>query len=166
LKDVIEAGPYDRVTTIEALQAYVGRELGVGDWLEITQDRIDAFAEATGDHQWIHVDPDRCRAEGMDGTIAHGYLTLSLITLLRRSLRGTQLQLDVKMGVNYGSDRVRFITPVKSGARIRVRVMLSALDQRASGIWQAKYTHTIEIEGEQKPALVAETLNRIYLNIP
>jgi acyl dehydratase len=150
----------ERVTTIAALQTHIGRELGVGDWLTITQERIDAFAEATGDHQWIHVDPERCRAAGMGDTIAHGYLTLSLITLLRQSLRG------VRIGINYGSDRVRFITPVRTGVRIRVRVSLLALDQVAPTIWQAKYRHTIEIEDEARPALVAETLNRIYLDTP
>lgn len=154
----------ERVTTIAALQTYVGREVGVGDWLTVTQERIDTFAKATGDYQWIHGDPDRCRAEGMRGTIAHGYLTLSLITLLRQSLRGVRIALDAKKGINYGSDRVRFITPVRTGARIRIRVLLLALDQIAPAIWQAKYRHTIEIEDEARPALVADTLNRIYLN--
>jgi acyl dehydratase len=156
----------ERVTTIAALQAHVGRDLGVGDWLTVTQERIDAFADATGDHQWIHVDPERCRAAGMGGTIAHGYLTLSLITFLRQSLRGVRIELDARMGINYGSDRVRFITPVRTGARIRVRVLLLALHQVAYATWQAKYRHTIEIEDEGRPALVAETLNRIYLNTP
>ncbi len=158
------AGARERVTTVEALAAFVDREVGVGDWLTITQERIDAFADATGDHQWIHVDAERCRAEGRGGTIAHGYLTLSLITLLRNSLRGIEVDLDVRMGVNYGSDRVRFITPVRCGSRIRVRVTLLALHQVAPDEWQAKYNHVIEIEGEARPALVAETLNRIYLH--
>lgn len=158
--------PRERVTTIEALKAYIGRELGVGDWLRITQDRIDAFADVTGDRQWIHVDPERCKAANRPGTIAHGYLTLSLITLLRQSLRGVQVELKAKMGINYGSDRVRFITPVQTGSRVRVRVLLLALDQVASAIWQAKYRHTVEIENEARPALVAETLSRIYLAVP
>ncbi len=152
-----------RITTVEQLQAHVGEEIGVGDWMEVTQERIDAFAEATGDHQWIHVDPERCRREGRGGTIAHGYLTLSLITLLRQSLRGTVIEVPVRMGVNYGSDRIRFVTPVPAGGRIRVRAMLVALDPVAPDVWQAKYRHTVEIEGEGKPALVAETLNRMYL---
>jgi acyl dehydratase len=154
------------VTRIEQLKSYVGRELGVGDWLTITQDRIDAFAETTGDHQWIHVDPEPCKAPGLGGTIAHGYLTLSLITLLRRSLRGVQVDLNVKMGINYGSDRVRFITPVKTGSRIRVRALLLSLHEVAPAVWQAKYKHTVEIENEVRPALVAETLNRICLDAP
>jgi len=158
--------PCARVTTIEELKTHIGRELGVGDWLTITQDRIDAFAETTGDHQWIHVDPERCKAAGLGGTIAHGYLTLSLITLLRQRLRGVQVDLNAKMGINYGSDRVRFITPVSAGSRIRVRVLLLALDQVAPGVWQAKYRHTVEIENATRPALVAETLSRIYLAAP
>jgi acyl dehydratase len=158
------AGARERVTTIAALAALVGRELGVGDWLTITQARINAFADATGDHQWIHVDPERCRAAGRGGTIAHGYLTLSLITLLRSSLRGIEVDLDVRMSLNYGSDRVRFITPVSCGSRIRVRVTLLALHEVAADEWQAKYRHVVAIEGEPQPALVAETLNRIYLH--
>ena len=157
------ARPGARIATVEDLHAHVGQEIGVGDWLEVTQERIDAFADVTGDHQWIHVDPERCRAAGLAGTIAHGYLTLSLITLLRQSLQGTSVEIPVKQGLNYGSDRVRFITPVPSGGRIRVRVMLIALQPVSQDVWQAKYRHTIEIQGEARPALVAETLNRIYL---
>ena len=106
-----------RITTIKELQRHVGQEIGVGDWRDVTQERIDAFAEVTGDHQWIHVDPERCRAAGLGGTIAHGYLTLSLLTLLRQSLQGISMELPAKMGVNYGSDRVRFINPVPAGGR-------------------------------------------------
>lgn len=153
-----------RVTRIEELHALVGQELGVGPWLTVTQERINAFADATGDHQWIHVDPERCTAAGLDGTIAHGYLILSLITCLRERMRGLELALDVKMGINYGSDRVRFITPVRTGSRIRVRTVLQQLDPVAPMIWQLKHRHTIEIEGEERPALVAETLNRVHLN--
>jgi acyl dehydratase len=152
-----------RITTIEQLYAHILREIGIGDWLEMTQERIDAFAAVTGDHQWIHVDPDRCRAAGLGGTIAHGYLTLSLITLLRQSLQGISIEIPTKMGINYGLDRVRFITPVRSGGRIRVRVMLMALDPVEQDVWQAKYRHTIEILNEPRPALVAETLSRMYL---
>jgi acyl dehydratase len=152
-----------RILTVEQLHAHAGQELGVSGWLEVTQARIDAFADATGDHQWIHTDPERCRREGRAGTIAHGYLTLSLITLLRQDLQGTTVEIPVKMGVNYGSDRVRFITSVLSGGRIRLRVVLIALDPVSPDVWQAKYRHTIEIEHEAKPALVADTLNRMYL---
>ena len=154
----------NRITTIEELQSRVGQEIGVGDWLEVTQARIDAFADVTGDNQWIHVDPARCRAAGLGGTIAHGYLTLSLLTLLRLSLQGVSIEIPLKMGVNYGSDRVRFIAPVPAGARIRVRALLLALDPVSPDIWQAKYRHTIEIQDATKPALVAETLNRMFLD--
>ena len=156
-------GEVCRITTVEELGAHVGREIGVGEWLEVTQERIDAFAEVTGDRQWIHVDPARCRTAGLGGTVAHGYLTLSLITLLRQTLRGASVEVPVTKGINYGSDRVRFVTPVRSGARIRIRVLLIALDFIAQDIWQAKYRHTVEIEGENRPALVADTLNRMYL---
>ena len=153
-----------RITTIEQLRSLAGQELGVGDWLEVSQARIDAFAEVTGDHQWIHVDPARCRAEGLGGTIAHGYLTLSLLTVLRQALQGVTIEIPLRMGINYGSDRIRFIQPVPAGARIRVRVLLLTLDPISPGVWQAKYRHTIEIEGAAKPALVAETLNRMVLD--
>jgi acyl dehydratase len=151
------------ITDIEGLKALIGKEVGVSTWLEVTQARIDAFADVTGDHQWIHVDPARCRAEGLGGTIAHGYLTLSLLTLLRQGLQGVSIEIPLRMGVNYGSDRIRFITPVPAGGRIRVRVVLLALDPVSADTWQAKYRHTIEIEGAPKPALVAETLNRMVL---
>lgn len=151
-----------KVRSIEQLAGYIGVELGVGQWLTVTQSRIDAFAETTGDRQWIHTDPVRCKAEGRGTTIAHGYLTLSLITLLRESLEGIEIALESKMGINYGSDKVRFITPVRAGARIRLRSHLLALEPVGANAWQAKYKHVIEIEGEDKPALVAEALNRIY----
>lgn len=150
------------VRTIDQLKRYVGQELGVGPWLAMKQDRINAFADATGDHQWIHIDPDRCRAAGRGTTIAHGYLTLSLITLLREGMEGVVVALDSKMGINYGSDKVRFITPVREGSQIRLRSFLLALDAVTPDIWLAKYKHVVEIEGEEKPALVAEALNRLY----
>jgi acyl dehydratase len=151
-----------RVTSIDQLKEYVGQELGVGPWLTMTQDRINAFADATGDHQWIHVDPERCKSSGRGKTIAHGYLTLSLITLLGKGMEGVQITLDSKVGINYGSDRVRFITPVREGSRIRLRSFLLSTDPVSSNVWQVKYKHVIEIEGEEKPAVVAEALNRIY----
>jgi acyl dehydratase len=152
-----------RVTSIQQLGELVGQELGVGPWLTMTQQRIDAFADATGDHQWIHTDPERCKAEGRGTTIAHGYLTLSLITLLRHDMKGVEIAIDTKMGINYGSDRVRFITPVFAGSRIRVRTSLMALEQISADAWQAKYKHVVEIEGKAKPAVIIEALNRIYL---
>lgn len=159
-----ELRPTMRVTRIEDLQALVGQELGVGPWFTMTQDRVDAFADATGDHQWIHVDPERCKTAGLGGTIAHGYLTLALISHLRKGMTGIDIALDVKMGINYGSDRVRFITPVRTGSRIRLKTVLLRLDPVEPAVWQVKYRHTIEIEGEDRPALVAETLNRMHLS--
>lgn len=161
--DKVESLKRTTVTSIDQLKEYVGRELGVGPWLTMTQARINAFADATGDHQWIHVDPERCKSAGRGTTIAHGYLTLSLITLLGKEVEGVQIALDSKVGINYGSDRVRFIMPVHEGSRIRLRSFLLALDPVTPDVWQAKYKHVIEIEGEEKPAIVAETLNRIYL---
>jgi acyl dehydratase len=154
----------ERVTTIEGLQGLVGKELGIGPWLTMSQDRINMFADAVGDHQWIHVDPERCRTSGFGETIAHGYLTLSLITLLRQDMKGVEISLNTKMGINYGSDRVRFITPVRTGRRIRLRTALLELKQIEPLVWQAKYRHTVEVENEERPALVAEALNRIVLN--
>lgn len=136
----------------------VGNELGVSDWLLIDQKRIDQFAEATDDHQWIHVDPERA-AEGPFGTtIAHGYLTLSLASRFLPEL----ISADVKMGVNYGCNKVRFPTPVKVGARIRGRGEVLDVSQLDDNLLQAVIRLTVEIEGEDKPACVAETVSRYY----
>ena len=147
------------MATVQEMQAKVGEELGVGEWVEVTQDRINTFADATGDHQWIHVDAERAKQGPFGGTIAHGYLTLSLIP----SLGGGGLGLDgVKMGINYGLDRVRFITPVAAGARVRARRKLLEV-REGEGFVQMKVEVTVEIEGKDKPACVAETLSRAYL---
>jgi acyl dehydratase len=140
------------------MKAKIGEELGVGEWVEVAQDRINTFADATGDHQWIHVDEDRAKSGPFGATIAHGYLTLSLIP----SLGGGGLGLDgVRMGINYGLDRVRFITPVKAGSRVRARRKLLDVTE-GEGFVQMKVEVTVEIEGEAKPACVAETLSRAY----
>ena len=151
------------VRTIEELRALVGQELGVGAWLEITQERVSAFAEVTGDHQWIHTDPVRAAQTPAGGTIAHGYLTLSLLPFLGQSRTGVNVDLQQQKIINYGLNRVRFITPVKVGARIRSRAALKAVDDVSEGVYQLTYSQTIEIEGVERPALVAETLVRIYL---
>jgi len=143
----------------EEVKAKVGEELGVGDWLEVTQERINQFAEATGDHQWIHVDPERAAQGPFGTTIAHGYLTLSLIP----SLGGGGLPVTgAKMGINYGLDRVRFIAPVKVGSRVRARRKLVDVTE-GEGFVQLKVEVTVEIEGQDKPAAVAETLSRAYV---
>jgi acyl dehydratase len=139
------------------LDGLVGRELGLSDWMSVEQRRIDRFAEATDDRQWIHVDVDRAKQESpLGSTIAHGYLTLSLLARFGYELgfappEGTQL-------LNYGLDRVRFLAPVKAGARIRDRVVLLKIVEKGPGRRLATARHTIEIEGESKPAMVAESL--------
>jgi acyl dehydratase len=146
------------MASVEDMKAMIGEELGVGDWVEVKQDRINTFADATGDHQWIHVDEERAKQGPFGQTIAHGYLTLSLIP----SLGGGGLGLDgVRMGVNYGLDRVRFVTPVKAGSRVRARRKLLDVTE-GEGFVQMKVEVTVEIDGEAKPACVAETLSRAY----
>ena len=140
----------------DELRAAVGSELGVSDWMAIDQARINVFAEATGDHQWIHVDIERAKREMPDGkTIAHGYLTLSLVSQFVGQVRRIE---GIRRGINYGSNRVRFISPVQVGARIRGRVRLKALDDVPPNAVRATYETTVEIEGGAKPACVAETI--------
>lgn len=144
---------------LEDLKALEGTELGVSDWLTIDQDRINKFAEATDDQQWIHVDPTRA-AEGPFGTtIAHGYLTLSLIPALSSAALPVK---GVEMALNYGLNRVRFITPVPCGGRVRARRKLLEATPVTGGV-QIAVEVTIELEGAQKPACVAETLARFYV---
>ncbi len=132
----------------------VGTELGAGEWVEIDQERIDRFADATGDHQWIHVDPDRAAAGPFGGTIAHGYLTLSLLPALQDGLLEVG---DVAMAVNYGLDRVRFLQPVPAGARVRASSVVTAAEETRMGIRLGQRV-TIEIEGQEAPALVADAI--------
>ncbi len=145
------------MATAADLQARVGEELGVSDWVTVDQERIDAFADATLDHQFIHVDPDRAAHTPWGTTIAHGYLTLSLLPHLTAGI--VPAPDGTVMAINYGSDRLRFITPVKSGSRVRARVKLVDVAERAPGQWLVKSDVTVEIEGEDKPALAAETLS-------
>jgi acyl dehydratase len=145
-------------TPLETLQALVGTEIGVSDWMEITQERIEAFADATDDHQWIHVDPERAAAGPFGTTIAHGFLTLSLLVPL-----AGQVPLPVpepRMGINYGLDKVRFISPVPSGGRIRARVAIGEVAEVPGGL-QVKRVVTMELEGAERPAMVAESLVRL-----
>ncbi|EYT64611.1 dehydratase [Dietzia sp. UCD-THP] len=139
---------------LEQLEAELGRHVGYSDWLEITQDRIDAFAEATGDHQWIHVDPVRAAQGPYGATIAHGYLTLSLLPVL-----GAEV-LDIRgfrMMINYGVDKVRFPAPVPVGSRIRAGIELTSLQRKSAGV-QLNSLVTVEVEGSDRPAVVAETV--------
>lgn len=139
-----------------ALLDAVGTELGTSDWLEITQERIDQFADATGDHQWIHVDPARAAEGPFGATIAHGYLTLSLASLFLPQVIRVH---GVSMGINYGCNKVRFPSPVRCGSRVRGTGVLTAVEEIPGGV-QSTVTVTIEIEGETKPACVAETVSR------
>lgn len=139
------------------LPGLVGQETGVSDWIEITQERVNKFAEATGDFQWIHVDVERATRE-MGGPIAHGYLTLSLIPFLGGGLMPVK---GVTRGLNYGSDKVRFINMVRVGKRVRLRQKLIGVEPKAGGL-QIKNECTIEIEGEAKPACIAETITVLY----
>ena len=139
------------------LSEFVGKELGVSEWITVDQAKIQAFADCTGDHQWIHVDVERAKRESPFGTtIAHGYLTLSLLPEMQYSIG--VMPSGVQAGLNYGSDKVRFLTPVKSGARIRDHVTLVAAEAKGPGRMLMTTRHTVEIEGEEKPALVADTL--------
>jgi acyl dehydratase len=143
--------------TFEDLPGLVGTEVGVSDWLEISQDRVNLFADATGDHQWIHVDVERATRE-IGGPIAHGYLTLSLIPHLSAGMLPIK---GVTRGINYGSDKVRFTSMVRVGKRVRLRQKLIGVEPKAGGV-QIKNLCTIEIEGEERPACVAETMSVIY----
>ena len=143
----------------EELLASLGRELGPGEWLEIGQDRIDGFADVTGDHQWIHVDPERAASGPFGATVAHGFLTLSLVPLLLDGLRRVE---GTRMGLNYGLERVRFPSAVRSGTRVRARsTLLDATDVGEGGL-QLVTRVTIEVEGSEKPACVADVVTRAY----
>src|SRR5579871_5733662 len=145
----------------QTVQEFVGKELGVSEWLTVTQERIGAFADVTDDHQWIHIDVERAKRESpFHSTIAHGYLILSLLPSFQFSLGA--IPPDISQVINYGLDRVRFITPVKSGQRIRSRITLISVEDKPTGRL-LKTQNTVEIEGEAKPAMVAEAL---YLLVP
>jgi acyl dehydratase len=144
---------------IEGLRALVGEHLGYSDWHLVDQEQVNLFADATGDHQWIHVDPQRAAAESpFGGPIAHGHLTLSLATSL---LSGVMSVSGVTFGLNYGSNRVRFPSPVPVGARIRVGATIESLEEVAGGV-QAVVKTQVDVEGTEKPACVAEMLYRYY----
>jgi acyl dehydratase len=147
------------LTGLDEVKAYVGKELGVSDWQEVTQERIDRFAEVTGDDQWIHVDPERARESPFGGTIAHGYYTLSLAP--RFSYDMFQLE-GFAFGVNYGLNRVRFPAPMPVGGRVRMRAKLAAVEDIPGGA-QITTELTFEREGGEKPVCVAESLSRVYL---
>ena len=145
---------------IEELKTLIGQEVAASDWFEVAQSRINDFADATEDHQWIHIDVERAKTDSpFHSTIAHGFLTLSMLPHL--AAQALKVQGDFKMGINYGLNRLRFVSPVPSGSRIRARFTLQSVEHDAGGI-QLTWAAACETEGGQKPALVAEWLVRYY----
>jgi acyl dehydratase len=153
------------ITSVEELKQYVGQEMQVGEWHVVTQEEIDRFAEATGDHQWIHVDQERARSGPFGATVAHGFWTLATARffLRRDGGDGIQVQLPSRMGINYGLNRVRFPNVIRVGARIRTRTRLISVDEVQPNVIQQVTEITVEVEGEAKPGMVAESVTRLYL---
>ena len=144
---------------IRDLERRVGEEVGISPWIEVTQERIDTFAKAIDDFQWIHVDRERAKSSPLGGTIAHGFLTLSLLSHLAER---TFSFADRRMGINYGANRIRFTSPVPAGSRVRARFKLAKFEKLDDGGVQVTWNTTVEIEGKEKPALVAEWIGRHY----
>ena len=148
------------VATIDTIRSKIGQELGLSDWIEVTQDRIQAFADATEDQQFIHTDPALAAQTPFGGTIAHGFLSL---TLLSRMAADVMLVPETtRMGVNYGFEKVRFLSPVRAGKRVRGRFILAAFDEKRPGQYQFAHDVTVEIEGEDKPALIATWIGQVF----
>jgi len=146
------------VQGIDGLKALIGKQIGPGEWRELTQEDIDTFADLSGDHQWIHVDPERAAKESPFGTtIAHGNLTLSLIDGLRLDLISSS---GFALGVNYGWNKVRFPAPVPAGSRLRAKAEIVSVDEVGGGWWQVVTRFTVEVEGQEKPACVADSVGR------
>ena len=151
-----------REISLSDVKDLVGQEIGISDWITVDQTMIDTFADATHDHQFIHTDPERAAAESpFGGTIAHGFLTLSLIPKLIEDI--LVLPQGLKMVVNYGLDSVRFIQPVKVDSRVRLKVKLGEVVEKKPGQWLLKAIATLEIEGEEKPAYIAESLSLCFV---
>jgi len=150
-----------RTMSLDEIKTYVGREIGVSDWFLLDQKRIDAFADLTEDHMFLHVNPEAAKATPFGGTIAHGLLTLSMMPVMAyQAMPGVS---GTKMGVNYGYNKVRFMAPVKSGKRIRGRFGVKAVEPQSGGRMQVVHDVTIEIEGESKPALAAEWITMVWM---
>ena len=149
------------LASLDEIRGRVGTEVGVSGWLTIGQDRITAFADATEDRQFIHIDPEAAAQTPFGGTVAHGFLSLSMLS--RMAAEAMLVPDNVKMAVNYGLDRVRFIAPVRSGQRIRGRFLLDAIDEKAPGQLLLRHTVTVEIEGVDKPALTAQWLGLLFV---
>jgi acyl dehydratase len=146
------------ITGLDELRQAAGEELGTSDWHEVTQEAIDAFADVTGDHQWIHVDVERAKDTPFGGTIAHGYYTLSLVPMFNEQIFGLE---GFAFALNYGLDKVRFPAPLPVGSRVRMHAKLAAIDEIPGGV-QITVTATFEREGGDKPVCVAETVARVY----
>jgi len=149
------------LATLDEIRARIGEEVGVSSWLTVDQARIDAFAEATEDRQFVHTDPAAAAQTPFGGTIAHGFLSLSLLS--RMGAEAMLLPEGMKMAVNYGLDRVRFLAPVRAGSRVRGRFRLDSVEEKAPGQTLMRHTVTVEIEGEDKPALTAEWLGLMFV---
>ena len=152
------------MTTITAqeMAGRIGQE-SVSEWVEVTQEMINKFADATGDHQFIHLDPEKAAMTPFGGTIAHGFLTLSLMPLLSSKIIDPVSVAGVKMGVNYGGNKVRFLTPVRSGSKVRGRFKLLEFAEKRPGQYQQTNEFTAEIEGQDKPAMIAEWISQIFI---
>ena len=148
------------IASLEAIRAQIGSEIGLSDWILVDQARITAFADATEDHQFIHVDPAAAAQTPFGGTIAHGFLSLSLLSRMAADVM--QVPDTLKMAVNYGFDRVRFIAPVRAGSRVRGRFFLDAIEDKAPGQYLMRHNVTVEIENEPKPALTAIWLGLLF----
>ena len=150
------------VVTADELRSMAGNFTASSDWVTVDQAMIDKFAEATGDHQFIHVDPAKAAATPFGGTIAHGFLSLSLMPMLTAQTDMPRMA-GIKMGVNYGGNKMRFINPVRSGKRVRGHFKLLSADEKRPGQWQQTVEYTLEIEGEDKPALIAEWVHQFFV---
>jgi acyl dehydratase len=148
--------------TADELKAKIGQVIGTSEWLTVDQAMIDKFAEATGDHQFIHIDVEKAKQTPFGGTIAHGFLSLSLMPVLTQMADLPRLD-SIKMGVNYGGNKTRFLAPVRSGKRVRGHFKLLELDEKRPGQWQQTVEYTLEIEGEEKPALIAEWISQFFV---
>jgi len=150
------------IVTQDELKALVGTTVGTSDWLMIDQAMIDKFADATGDDQFIHVDVEKAKLTPFGGTIAHGFLSLSIMPVLTAMTDMPRLE-GIKMGVNYGGNKTRFLSPVRSGKRVRGHFKLLEIEEKRAGQWQQTVEYTLEIEGEDKPALIAEWISQFFV---
>lgn len=148
--------------TADELKALVGKTIGTSEWLIVDQDMINKFADATGDHQFIHVDVEKAKLTPFGGTIAHGFLSLSLMPVLTDTADLPRLE-NIRMGVNYGGNKTRFLAPVRSGKRVRGHFKLLEIEEKRPGQWQQTVEYTLEIEGEDKPALIAEWISQFFV---